>query len=153
MLVAQSCPTLCDPMDCGPPGSSHGILQARVLEWAAMPSSRGSSLSKVEPTSLALQVDSLPLSHLRSSPKYIYMYISRQVHTYTWIYMCIYKTCEPFWLIWKYTVFCLFTNNIIALMSKRLKIILIPLLVTVDQSERKRSVMPLVSPKHGRFQV
>ena len=35
---------LCEPMDCGPPGSSvHGILQARILEWVAMPSSRGSS--------------------------------------------------------------------------------------------------------------
>ena len=34
VLVAQSCLTLCDPMDCGPQGSSvHGILQARVLEW------------------------------------------------------------------------------------------------------------------------
>ena len=42
--VAQSCPTLCDPMDCSPPGSSvHGLLQARTLEWVAMPSSRGSS--------------------------------------------------------------------------------------------------------------
>ena len=42
--VAQSCLTLCDPMDCSPPGSSvHGILQARTLEWVAMPSSRGSS--------------------------------------------------------------------------------------------------------------
>ena len=42
-LVTQSCPTLCDPMDCSPPGPSvHGILQARVLEWVAMPSSRGS---------------------------------------------------------------------------------------------------------------
>ena len=41
-LVTQSCPTLCDPMDCSPAGSSvHGILQARVLEWVAMPSSRG----------------------------------------------------------------------------------------------------------------
>ena len=40
----QLCPTLCDPMDCSPPGSSvHGILQARILEWAAMPSSRESS--------------------------------------------------------------------------------------------------------------
>ena len=40
----QSCPTLCDPMDCSPPGSSvHGILQARTLEWVAMTSSRGSS--------------------------------------------------------------------------------------------------------------
>ena len=36
--------TLCDPMDCSPPGVSvHGILQARILEWVAMPSSRGSS--------------------------------------------------------------------------------------------------------------
>ena len=42
--AAQSCPTLCDPMDCSPPGSSaHGILQARMLEWVAMSSSRGSS--------------------------------------------------------------------------------------------------------------
>ena len=46
-LVAQSCPTLCDPMDCSPPGPSvHGILQARILEWVAMPSSRGSSRPK-----------------------------------------------------------------------------------------------------------
>ena len=43
-LVAQSCPTLCDPMDWSPPGSSvHGILQARILEWVVIPSSRGSS--------------------------------------------------------------------------------------------------------------
>ena len=40
----QSCPTLCDPMDPSPPGSSvHGIFQARVLEWVAIPFSRGSS--------------------------------------------------------------------------------------------------------------
>ena len=39
----QSCPALCDPGDCSPPGSSvHGILQAKTLEWGAMPSSRGS---------------------------------------------------------------------------------------------------------------
>ena len=42
--VAQSCPTLCDPMDCSRPGFSvHGIFQARVLEWAAISFSRGSS--------------------------------------------------------------------------------------------------------------
>ena len=42
--VAQLCLTLCDPMDCSPPGSStHGILQVRVLEWVAISSSRGSS--------------------------------------------------------------------------------------------------------------
>ena len=44
VLVIQSCLTLWDPMDCSPPGSSvHGILQERILEWVAMPSSRGSS--------------------------------------------------------------------------------------------------------------
>ena len=44
VLVAQPCPTLCDPMDCSPSGSSvHGILQARTLEWVAIPFSRGSS--------------------------------------------------------------------------------------------------------------
>ena len=42
--LLQSCPTLCNPMDCSPPGSSvHEILQARILEWTALPSSRRSS--------------------------------------------------------------------------------------------------------------
>ena len=42
--VAQSCPTLCDPMDCSLPGSSvHGIFQAIALEWIAISFSRGSS--------------------------------------------------------------------------------------------------------------
>ena len=42
--VAQSCPTLWDPMDCSPPGSSvHGIFQARILEWVAIPYFRGLS--------------------------------------------------------------------------------------------------------------
>ena len=40
----QSCLTLCDSMDCEPPGSSvHRVLQARILEWVSLPSSRGSS--------------------------------------------------------------------------------------------------------------
>ena len=44
MLVAQLWPTLCDPMDCSPPGSSvHGILHARILEWVAISFSRWSS--------------------------------------------------------------------------------------------------------------
>ena len=42
--VAQSCPALCNPMDCGPPGSSvHGILQASIVKWGAVPFSRRSS--------------------------------------------------------------------------------------------------------------
>ena len=44
VLVTQSCPTLCNLMDCSPPGSSvHRILQARILAWLAFPFSRGSS--------------------------------------------------------------------------------------------------------------
>ena len=63
-LCAQSCPTFCDTMDCSPPGFSvHGILQAKILDWVAMPSSRGSSDPWIEPMSPALQVDSLLLSH------------------------------------------------------------------------------------------
>ena len=43
-LVAQLCPPLCDPMDCSPPRSSvHGDSPGKILEWVAMPSSRGSS--------------------------------------------------------------------------------------------------------------
>ena len=44
VLVAQSCLTLCNSMECSPPGSSlHGILQPRILEWVAIPFSTGSS--------------------------------------------------------------------------------------------------------------
>ena len=44
VLIAQLCPTLCDSTDCRAPGSPvQGILQARILEWAAIPFSRGSS--------------------------------------------------------------------------------------------------------------
>ena len=55
-------------MDCSPPGSSvHRILQARILEWVAIPFSRGSSQpSDFEPESPALQANSLPLSYLGS---------------------------------------------------------------------------------------
>ena len=63
----EVCLTRCDPMDCSPPGSSvHGILQARILEWVAVPSSRGSSQPRESnPCLLGFlhwQVDSLPLA-------------------------------------------------------------------------------------------
>ena len=63
MLVAQSCPPLCDLMDCSLPGSFvHGILQARILEWVAIPFSRGSDLPDpgIEFGPPTLQADSLP---------------------------------------------------------------------------------------------
>ena len=67
---AQACPTLCDPLDCSPPGSFvHGILQARTLAWVAI------SYSGIVPTEGSnpglwrfqhWQADSLSLSHLGS---------------------------------------------------------------------------------------
>ena len=62
MLVTQSCLTVCDPMDCSPPGSSvHGILQARILEWVAISFSRGVfPTTELKPGSPASEADSLP---------------------------------------------------------------------------------------------
>ena len=52
--VSQSCPTLCNPMDCDPPGFSvYGISQARILEWVAISFSRGFPDSGTEPLSPA----------------------------------------------------------------------------------------------------
>ena len=67
-ICAQSCSTLCDPMDCSPPGSCvHGILQARILEWVAISSSRGTSWPRkrtASPVSTAWQADYLPAEPL-----------------------------------------------------------------------------------------
>ena len=65
VLVTQSCPTLFDPMDSSPPGSSvHGILQAKVLEWIAILKSPGdlpdSRMEPGSPVSSVLQVNSSP---------------------------------------------------------------------------------------------
>ena len=54
--VAQSCPTLCDPVDY----TVHGILQARILEWVAFPSPGDLPNPGIKPGSPALQADSLP---------------------------------------------------------------------------------------------
>ena len=61
MSVAQLCPTLCDLVGCSPPGLSvHGILQARILEWVAIPFSRDLPNPGIKLRPLALQEDSLP---------------------------------------------------------------------------------------------
>ena len=60
VFIAQSCLTLCNPMECCPPGSSvHGLLQARILEWSVILFSRGASQPDAEPASPASQADSL----------------------------------------------------------------------------------------------
>ena len=71
----QLCPSLCNPMDCSSPGSSvHGILQARILEWVAMLSPPRDlpdpGIESVSPVAIALQADSLSLSHWRGPQKY-----------------------------------------------------------------------------------
>ena len=61
VLVIQLCLTLYDHINCSPPGSSvHGISQVRILEWVAIPFTRGSSWPGIELWSPALQADSLP---------------------------------------------------------------------------------------------
>ena len=63
MLIIQSCPILWDPMDHSLPGSSvHGIFQARILKWVAIPFSRGFSQPKwgIKLGSPTLEADSLP---------------------------------------------------------------------------------------------
>ena len=58
--VKSLSPTLCDPVDCSPPGSSiHGILQARILEWVAISFSRDLPDPGIEPRSPTLQADAL----------------------------------------------------------------------------------------------
>ena len=79
VLVSQSCLILCDPMDCSPPGSSvHGILQAKIVEWVAIPFSRVSSQprNRTQVSNIAASLF-YHLSHQRS-PKQIclYMYLS-----------------------------------------------------------------------------
>ena len=59
--------TICDSMDCNPPGSSiHEILQARILEWVAISSPGDFLNAETQPTSPAWLADSLPLLHLGS---------------------------------------------------------------------------------------
>ena len=61
VLVAQLCPTLCDAMNYSLPGSSvHGILQARKLEWVAIPISGDLPNPEIKSKFPALQADSLP---------------------------------------------------------------------------------------------
>ena len=82
--VAESCPTLCDSVDCSPPGSSvHGIHQARILEWVAIFFSRGIFLTQGSNPGLpALQADALT-SELPGKP---IIYVSKCIY----IHVCVY---------------------------------------------------------------
>ena len=78
----QWCPTLWDPMDCTPLGSSvHGILQARILEWIAM-TSKGSSQPRDQThiSCTSCIAGGLFTVELPDQPMYIYAYIYRYIH-------------------------------------------------------------------------
>ena len=97
VLVAQTCPTLCDPTDCSLTGSSvHRLLQARILEWVAMPSSRGSSRPR----------DRTWVSHTAGS--FFTLWANRETpRTYT--HICSFKIMYAFicfWLHWVFIAAC-----------------------------------------------
>ena len=72
--VGQSCPTVCDPVDYGPPGSYvHGIFQAKILEWVVISFSGDLPNPGIKPWSPALQADSLP----SESPCFLLTYLQR----------------------------------------------------------------------------
>ena len=73
VIVAQLCPTLCDPMDCSLPASFvHGILQARILEWAAISFPRGSSWPR----------DRTQVSYIAS--RFFTIWATREAFAYMW---------------------------------------------------------------------
>ena len=85
--VTRSCPTLCHPMDY----TVHGILQARILEWVAFPSSRDLPNPGIEPRS-TLQADSLP-AEPQEKPKYLlYCVLMHQTIPQHGVF-CIYYCC------------------------------------------------------------
>ena len=80
-LSFQSSPTLCSPMDCRPPGFSvHGILEGRILEWIAMPSSRASSWLR-DQTRISCIAGRFFTAEPRGKPVYM---------GFTGVYICIY---------------------------------------------------------------
>ena len=110
----QSSLILCDPMDCSPPGSSiHGIFQARILEWGAMPSSRSSPPR--DWTHVISCICCIPGTFFycwanREVPyTYVYVYTHIYIHTCTYIYKDTYiclnaliKSTEKLYSNYKY---------------------------------------------------
>ena len=84
----QLCPTLCNPMDCSLPGSSiHGIFQARVLEWGALPS----PYWKTKKRDLSIKFLESPFSYLMTSLGKMcqaFNKIKNTTHTMTFLFQC-----------------------------------------------------------------
>ena len=96
--VAQSCPTLSDPMDCSPPGSSiHGIFQARVLEWGAIAFSDILTpyikLKKVGKTTRLFRYDlnQIPYDYTVEINKFKGLDLIECLKNYGWRFMTLYR--------------------------------------------------------------
>ena len=88
--IAESCPTLCDPMDCGPPGSSvHGIFQ----KWVAISSSRGSSWLRDQTLISCLSCVGRQVFFFTTEPPGKPMHVC--IYVYLDLYDCVYKTTFP----------------------------------------------------------
>ena len=102
MLVAQSCLTLCDPMDCSLLGSSvHGILQARILECVTIPFSRDLPNPRIEPVSPGLQADSLPSEPVGKPKRSILLH--KLLHNYCITKADIVIVCKGFFQASRFT--------------------------------------------------
>ena len=107
--VAQSCLTLCDPMDCSLLGSSlHGILQARTLEWVPFPSPGDLPDPGIEPGSPAFQADALT-SELPGKPWWFESPITNLLNAYSLVWLRLlcptpftFSVWQAPWKIWKF---------------------------------------------------
>ena len=100
LLIAQSSPTFCSPMDDSLPGSSvHGILQARILEWVAIFSSRGSSLPRDQTQVWWIAGRFYHLSHHQWSRATVHgvRNIWARMHVRTHVENKRFRSSQPFW--------------------------------------------------------
>ena len=108
----QSCPTLCDPMDCSPPGSSvHEVLQARILEWVSHVLFQGIFPHPgIKPTSLRSlhwQVASLPL--VPPGKPCVSLCVCIHTHICIYVFMCVYTHTY----MYMYVSVCLLTLSFV----------------------------------------
>ena len=87
VLVAQSCPTICDAMDSSPPGSSvHGIFQARILEWVAIPFSRASSQPRDQTWVSCIAGSFFTVWAMREASSYFPFVFRNFYYLFIWLY-------------------------------------------------------------------
>ena len=100
---------LCNPIDCIPPGSSiHWIFQARVLEWVAIPFSRGSSWPRDQTLVPHIAGRCFTVWATREAPSYIHIHIYIYIHTYIYVYIYIYiHIYVPFLNIMVFQMHCI----------------------------------------------